>query len=267
MRIDWLNGMLSKIVKIEKFKGKQGFTLAEVLITLGIIGIVAAMTIPTLITSTKGTQYRARFKKTLSAVNIAAKASLADNDVDFGGAIDLCNEDVNLAIKEVGQTGGRSFCAIFNTTLTAKRYVGDITSMIVPDGNGSAYSFIPNAVSPLDTTKTYYGFTLSDGAIVAFDSQAVACNKPLGKTTTQALSSELANCTGFIDVNGVLAPNKEVSCTIGNNGIDIDKNCKITDNPVNMTDIFPVVFYGTTIEPTTSAGKAVMDLMKIQSRS
>ncbi len=28
---------------------KQGFTLAEVLITLGIIGIVAAMTLPTLI--------------------------------------------------------------------------------------------------------------------------------------------------------------------------------------------------------------------------
>lgn len=28
---------------------KKGFTLAEVLITLGIIGIVAAMTIPTLL--------------------------------------------------------------------------------------------------------------------------------------------------------------------------------------------------------------------------
>ena len=30
---------------------KKAFTLAEVLITLGIIGIVAAMTIPTLITN------------------------------------------------------------------------------------------------------------------------------------------------------------------------------------------------------------------------
>jgi len=29
---------------------KKGFTLAEVLITLGIIGVVAAMTIPTLMT-------------------------------------------------------------------------------------------------------------------------------------------------------------------------------------------------------------------------
>ena len=31
---------------------KYGFTLAEVLITLGIIGVVAAMTIPTLISDT-----------------------------------------------------------------------------------------------------------------------------------------------------------------------------------------------------------------------
>ena len=31
-----------------------GFTLAEVLITLGIIGVVAAMTIPTLISNTNG---------------------------------------------------------------------------------------------------------------------------------------------------------------------------------------------------------------------
>jgi prepilin-type N-terminal cleavage/methylation domain-containing protein len=31
-------------------RAKRGFTLAEVLITLGIIGIVAAMTIPGLIT-------------------------------------------------------------------------------------------------------------------------------------------------------------------------------------------------------------------------
>ena len=37
---------------------KFGFTLAEVLITLGIIGVVAAMTIPTLIANTNGAKYR-----------------------------------------------------------------------------------------------------------------------------------------------------------------------------------------------------------------
>lgn len=47
-----------------KKKGKRimtkmkAFTLAEVLITLGIIGVVAAMTMPTLMNSTNGAQYK-----------------------------------------------------------------------------------------------------------------------------------------------------------------------------------------------------------------
>jgi len=46
-----------------------GFTLAEVLITLGIIGIVAAMTIPTLIANYQKTQYIVGLKKAYSVVN------------------------------------------------------------------------------------------------------------------------------------------------------------------------------------------------------
>ncbi len=41
--------------------GKNGFTLAEVLITLGIIGVVAAMTIPTLIANTRADQLKSRY--------------------------------------------------------------------------------------------------------------------------------------------------------------------------------------------------------------
>ena len=41
----------------------SGFTLAEVLITLGIIGVVAAMTIPVLIANTRSAKYRSQFKK------------------------------------------------------------------------------------------------------------------------------------------------------------------------------------------------------------
>ena len=41
----------------------NGFTLAEVLITLGIIGVVVAMTIPTLISKYKHKEYETRFKK------------------------------------------------------------------------------------------------------------------------------------------------------------------------------------------------------------
>ena len=47
----------------------SAFTLAEVLITLGIIGVVAAMTMPTLMNQTNGAQYKAAYKKALSAIS------------------------------------------------------------------------------------------------------------------------------------------------------------------------------------------------------
>ncbi len=51
---------------LEDVMKHRGFTLAEVLITLGIIGVVAAMTIPTLIANTNSQKYRAQFKKAKS---------------------------------------------------------------------------------------------------------------------------------------------------------------------------------------------------------
>ena len=65
-----------------------GFTLAEVLITLGIIGVVAAMTIPTLIANTNGAKYRSQFKKTLSTASTAYSIQNATQ-----GAIDAAYTD------------------------------------------------------------------------------------------------------------------------------------------------------------------------------
>ena len=45
---------------------KCAFTLAEVLITLGIIGVVAAMTLPTLINMTNKKELEVALKKTYS---------------------------------------------------------------------------------------------------------------------------------------------------------------------------------------------------------
>lgn len=56
----------------------QGFTLAEVLITLGIIGVVAAMTLPALIQKNNNKVVETRLKKFYSAINQAIM--LAEND-------------------------------------------------------------------------------------------------------------------------------------------------------------------------------------------
>ena len=50
---------------------KKAFTLAEVLITLGIIGVVAAMTLPSLINRTQKKELQAAFFKTYSELNQA----------------------------------------------------------------------------------------------------------------------------------------------------------------------------------------------------
>jgi len=63
------------------YKKLFGFTLAETLITLGIIGIVAAMTIPTLSVKIRGKRLQSQFKKTYSELNQAARAFYANTDM------------------------------------------------------------------------------------------------------------------------------------------------------------------------------------------
>ncbi len=58
---------------------KAAFTLAEVLITLAIIGIVAAITIPSLIQSYKKTEYSTKLKKFYSTMQQAIQMSEIDN--------------------------------------------------------------------------------------------------------------------------------------------------------------------------------------------
>lgn len=59
---------------------KQGFTLAEVLITLGIIGVVAAMTMPVLIAKYQDRQFRVAYKKAYSDVNAAFNFIVANGE-------------------------------------------------------------------------------------------------------------------------------------------------------------------------------------------
>ncbi len=69
----------STLSQRERVKSKIAFTLAEVLITLGIIGIVAAMTLPALIQNHRNQVAETRLKKFYSAINQAIIASEAVN--------------------------------------------------------------------------------------------------------------------------------------------------------------------------------------------
>ena len=60
---------------------KAAFTLAEVLITLGIIGVVAAMTIPTLISNYQKKQWVAGLQKGYAVLSNTLKMAMADDMV------------------------------------------------------------------------------------------------------------------------------------------------------------------------------------------
>jgi len=71
---------------------KLGFTLAEVLITLVIIGVIAAMTVPSLMQNTNAQEYRSALKKAISAVNQALTLEYALEGLtagDFSDTTDL----------------------------------------------------------------------------------------------------------------------------------------------------------------------------------
>ncbi len=81
---------------MKKTKCKEkGFTLAEVLITLAIIGVVAALSIPSVVRNYRDVQYKTAYKKAyamLSQSLNAAKAEVGGNPVCYypntgGGAI------------------------------------------------------------------------------------------------------------------------------------------------------------------------------------
>lgn len=83
--------MFNKNSKVStKVQLYTGFTLAEVLITLGIIGIVAALTIPTLVSSYQKNVVATKLKKFYSnmyqAVNLSINDNGAPSNWTFGAA-------------------------------------------------------------------------------------------------------------------------------------------------------------------------------------
>ncbi len=157
---------------------KLGFTLAEVLITLVIIGVIAAMTVPTLMNNTNAQEYRSALKKAIAGLNQAltlnyALEGLSANDYSDGAAL------VNEVFKK---------------------------RMSVIDGETSFTN-----TSTCDASDV---FTTADGMVFCVkgfqgnengDDQTSACNTYNTKPCTTG-GSDGANI--WIDVNGSKKPNR-----------------------------------------------------------
>ena len=80
----------------DKTKSKSAFTLAEVLITLVIIGVVAALTIPTAINRIQREELRSQFKKQVSVMSQAIQKM----KVDYGDLVYDMDNDTELTFRE-----------------------------------------------------------------------------------------------------------------------------------------------------------------------
>lgn len=238
----------------------KAFTLAEVLITLSIIGIVAAMTLPAVVTKTNKIKFKSGFKKTLSVLNQAVNINRAKYDFDFSSVSSNCIDEKTDNPQDV-----QSMCSIFNSSL-AKARAFDYTNFYL-DNNELYYKYIYEKGVTSDTLikeqhiQLYY-YQMNDGAVVAFHSPVKGSNNETNctlKNTTleDAMNDELFQkyCIGFIDVNGIKRPNKEIRCTDNKaHYTDINSECSVDE----VTDIFPIVFYNSVVAPGSAAARAVL---------
>lgn len=160
------------------WRNRWGFTIAEVLITIGIIGIVAAMTVPTLIKNTQKQEIITAYKEAFSQINQATMAITSDNGGTLAGLFTDATTLINLYSQKL-----------------------KVIKTCFPDGGGTTCGFpteIPSSV--FNST-----FTLANGVIVGVGKIDTNCD-----TNYWGLANFGQNlCTEFVlNVNGEKKPNK-----------------------------------------------------------
>ena len=164
-------------------KRYTGFTLAEVLITLSIIGVVAALTIPGLVRNFQEAQWKATAKKTYSELVQATKLLSIENGGNFISAF-----------KIDGTSNSSTFRNKYCTSLKCliKGIAGGecwhtSTTFYRLDGDAIGYGWGPCAI-------------LSDGTFITFYFNSDDC------TTNEGGGIYVCGRITF-DVNGFKGPN------------------------------------------------------------
>lgn len=174
-------------------KVKNAFTLAEVLITLVVIGVIAAMTIPNVINNTKKHEYVSGLKKAYSTLKSVTNQIMVEEGAPRGDAGGWAKSSENIGLlyksklnisKECLNTVG-CFEQLSNSS---PNYYVSLGGNQQATGNLNAYTSINKVV-------------LADGTQIAFLSPDESCNGSgsFGVNYCAAI---------YIDINGQGKPNR-----------------------------------------------------------
>ena len=164
-----------------------GFTLAEVLITLAIIGIIAALTIPTLMYNAQKQEYVSGLKKSYSQINQALLQIASDNG---------CVNDIQctgLFQTDVTQFGDE-FVKYFKIAQNCGVQSGCFVKNVRGDYDGGGYNWNVDSDGPL-----YYKFSTLDGVSI-WVFRYSDCTSDFSTNATGDLKKACAIVS--IDVNG-----------------------------------------------------------------
>ena len=177
------------LFKIHKWEGNsslKAFTLAEVLVVLAVIGVIASLTIPPVINNFQKKQWETGYKRTYSILEQATKMIMADN----GGTMKGLGLTSHGPLKEVyaNQFKVTRLCNWGNHKGNCWHTDNDWTYLdgSAPYTGGVGIGFINNHVlmtyflSSTDCASTYYDFPNICGHVI-FDTNGFKKPNVVGK--------------------------------------------------------------------------------------
>jgi prepilin-type N-terminal cleavage/methylation domain-containing protein len=189
-----------------KSNHKKAFTLAEVLITLLIIGVVASLVIPNLINDSKKAEYATKLQKEYSVFQQAFKLIV----IDSGGSI-LNNPDFNCSgtTAYCNLTASKNVVNEFANKINIVKNCGTNTgcwysSRLKTLGNSTVYDDLELAWSGLCSKAT-----LADGTSIMIQMINSNCSStPSAGTVVDSPIYQSVCGMMYMDVNGALGPNQ-----------------------------------------------------------
>ena len=236
---------------------KRGFTLAEVLITLAIIGVVAAISIPSVISNSQQQEFKTGLRKAVSVLNSAIT--------------------MNMAIDGESPYDNANLMGYLMRHMSITTYVDDLLDRFVVIAGG----FRPGNSAFYTTDGMRFEFRYLNGDIkhYLYESNTMLCSRATAGKYSPSSEGGCGGCGSYglnnntdgttkppclimVDVNGDRKPNPaNINCTRTDweASLGCAKPYKFSDpNGLKLTDLFTIMITDKSAIPYGVAAQRAM---------